>query len=108
VINVSVLHLLGDPVSTLREFERCLKPGGYAIIVHYPKRKCHAQPSAPSEIPFIKAVTRRAKAYIEKKGFSRYWTCAELKNQIQKTHLEITEADDNHPIVIVARKPVKG
>jgi ubiquinone/menaquinone biosynthesis C-methylase UbiE len=108
IINVSVLHLLPDPVFTLRELERVLKSNGRIIIVHYPNPKTRLcgdeHQSRCTDISSTKPLLGGIKRFFEDHGFTKYWTSSELCEIIGRTNLEIVSIYEGYPLIVVARK----
>lgn len=108
IINVSVLHLLPDPVFTLRQLERVLRSNGRIIIVHYPNPKTRSHRDEHqghcTNTSSTETILRGMKRFLEDHGFTRYWTSDELRKMIRRTNLEIVSIDEGYPITLVGQK----
>ena len=111
IVIVSVLQLVGDPLSTLRELTRVLKPEGDITIVHFQKPGCgdsrsleQAGGSSKSGGSFLQNRLRRAKSFLERVGLAKYWTRDELMSLLHQAKLNIIAGELYNPIVFMATK----
>lgn len=113
VVSVSVLQSVPDPVFTLREFRRILKPEGTMVITHTPRPDGRqlavdqdgsglAGPAAKKS--FFSAILLRIKSAAERRGFSSYWALGELKEILGRSGLAVLKTEFVCSIIIITAK----
>jgi SAM-dependent methyltransferase len=110
---VSVLQAVTDPMYTLRELRRVLKPGGTLLLVHHPRPDLHALPlreevrvrlGPRGAISAGRVFLITAKAWAERNGGSRYWSPDELRGMLRSSGYQELSVEPGRPIVIHARR----
>jgi ubiquinone/menaquinone biosynthesis C-methylase UbiE len=87
VISISVLQVMADPVFTLRELWRVLKPNGTFVLLHVPRPDSH-------NLPLREAIRVR----------TRYWTVPELRDMLRAGRFSVRSVKLGPPIVLMAEK----
>jgi ubiquinone/menaquinone biosynthesis C-methylase UbiE len=112
-ISISSLQAVPDPVFTLKEIKRLVKPQGLIIIVHASRPDFHQVPLRQqvndyfANSPNTNVLDRfmyYIKSYVERKGFSTYWTLPALQSKIDECGLEIIKIDEINSIKIITTK----
>jgi len=112
-ISISSLQAVPDPVFTLKEIKRMVKPNGLIIIVHASKPDSHQLPltqqvndyfANSSNKNILSRLMYYLKSFAERKGFSTYWTLPELKSKIDGCGLDIIKIDEINSIKIITTK----
>ena len=109
IVCVSVLQLLRNPLSTLREITRILKPQGDLTVVHFPRQnhshRCSVSDTvriAPRRGPIVPILLRNLKGFLERLGFSRDFSYEELRHLVGQVNLKVVIEERNSPIILVA------
>jgi ubiquinone/menaquinone biosynthesis C-methylase UbiE len=115
-INISVLQIVANPVFTLGELWRVLKPGGTLVSLHVPKTASHRLPlreaikyrldSVDDRTPLRVALVA-VKTWAERTRVAKHWTPQELRELLQASKFRVLSIDHGPPIVIVAGKDEK-
>lgn len=111
VISISTLWTVADPIYTLKEMLRVLKPGGTIIVVQAPRPATSVRKAINNRFkqldkktPVICALVA-AKVFLERTRATKYWTPEELLALLLSCkQLKITYVDHGPPIFIVATK----
>ena len=115
-INISVLQIVANPVSTLGELRRVLKPGGTLVLLHVPKPASHHLPLREAIKYRLDGVDHRTpprvalvavKTWAERTHVAKHWTPQELRELLQVSKFALLSIDHGPPIVIVAGKDKK-
>jgi ubiquinone/menaquinone biosynthesis C-methylase UbiE len=112
-INVSVLQLVQDPLATLTELWRVLKPDGTLLVLHVPRET--AKPLSVREAfsaRWKKLETKTLwqmvlvfiKVYAERTSLVKHWTEQELREMLFQARFLHLETVKSNPILIVAQK----
>jgi SAM-dependent methyltransferase len=113
IVSVSVLQSVPDPVFTLREFRRILKPEGTIVITHTPRpdgqqvavdQDGGGRPGSVVKRSRISGILLRAKSAAERKGFSSYWTLGELKAILARGGLTVSKTEFVCSIIILTAR----
>lgn len=113
VVNVSVLQVVADPVFTLEELGRVLKPRGTLVLLHVPRPDSHNLPLREAVKLRTRVLEKRtlskvglsaAKVWGERAGKTRYWTVSELQDMLSTGRFHVHSVNHGPPIVIVAEK----
>lgn len=112
-LNVSVLQVVADPLFTLSELWRVLRPGGTLVLLHVPRPASHDLPlheaigyrvhSLGARSPW-KVALIAIKVWAERRGKARYWTASELEEMLIASRFDVPLVHHGPPIVIVAAK----
>ena len=109
IVCVSVLQLLRNPLSTLCELTRILKPQGDLTVVHFPRpnhsHRCSVSDTvriAPRRGPIVPALFRNLKSFLERVGFGRDFSYEDLRDLVDQANLKVVIEERTNPIVIVA------
>jgi ubiquinone/menaquinone biosynthesis C-methylase UbiE len=115
VISISVLQVMTDPVCTLRELWRVLKPNGTLVLLHVPRPDCHNLPLGEAIRYRTRALQERTlwtvgltavKVWAERSGKARYWTVPELRDMLRAGWFSIRSVNHGPPTILVAEKEV--
>jgi ubiquinone/menaquinone biosynthesis C-methylase UbiE len=113
VLSISVLQVLADPIFSLRELWRVLKPGGTFVLLHIPKSDVHSLPLREAVRIRTRALGKQApwrvgliaaKLCAERTGKARYWTVPELCEMLRVTRFTIHSLEQGPPIILVAQR----
>ena len=113
-VAISVLQATRSPAHASREILRLLKPGGYLVVLHFPRQDYHSHSlwqQVRDRLALLKRKTLRnrilaaVKVIAEQSGGSRYWSVGELHNLLTNQGYQIESTPSNNPIVLVARRP---
>jgi len=113
VINISVLQNVADPIFTLRELWRVVRPGGTLLLLHVPRppslaipvrevirfRLAHLQDRSIGKIVLI-----AAKAMAERTPVATYWTSDEVQQMLRGAGFDVISLDEGPPIVGIAER----
>jgi ubiquinone/menaquinone biosynthesis C-methylase UbiE len=113
VINISVLQNTADPVFTLRELRRVLRPGGTLLLLHVPRpqslnapvrdviryRIAHLQHRSIGKAALI-----AAKVIAERTSVATYWTAEELRAMLHAAGFDVVSRDEGPPIMLIAER----
>ena len=109
IVCVSVLQLLRNPLSTLRELTRILKPQGDLTVVHFPRpnhsHRCSVSDTvriAPRRGPIVPILLRKLKSFLERVGFGRGLSYEELRHLVNQINLKVVIEERNSPVILVA------
>jgi SAM-dependent methyltransferase len=113
VISISVLQVMADPVFTLRELWRVLKPNGTFVLLHVPRPDSHNLPLREAIRVRTRVLEGRtlwkvgltaAKVWAERSGKARYWTVPELRDMLRAGRFSVRSVKLGPPIVLMAEK----
>lgn len=109
IVCVSVLQLLRNPLSALRELTRILKPQGDLTVVHFPRpnhgHRCSVSDTvriAPRPGPTLPILLRNLKSFLERVGSGRGFSYEELRHLVDQVDLKVVIEERDSPIVVVA------
>jgi ubiquinone/menaquinone biosynthesis C-methylase UbiE len=109
IVCVSVLQLLTNPLFTLKEFARLLKPSGHLIVVHFNRSSGSPQPSGSgstrgnrrlASTPAVVLV--KLKRLIERSSLLYGLSYAEIKDLVKQANFRITVEEGTSPKTLVA------
>lgn len=111
VISISTLWTVADPIFTLKEMLRVLKPGGTIIVVQVPKPATSFRKAINNRFKQLDKKTPRtcalvaAKVFLERTRATKYWTPEELLALLLSSkQFKISYVEHGPPIFIVATK----
>ncbi|MEM8900786.1 MAG: class I SAM-dependent methyltransferase [Bacteroidota bacterium] len=106
VICVSSIQALPDPLFSLKELNRIMKAGGSLIITHTSSRRSPQDSHMMgAKSTFLSKGLLSIKSYVEKKGFTTYWTKEELTSMIQICGFEIVKVEIlSERMIIIGQK----
>jgi ubiquinone/menaquinone biosynthesis C-methylase UbiE len=109
IVCVSVLQLLTNPLFTIREFARLLKPSGHLIVVHFDRS---SQPPETSDSGSSKGshehastpvvVLAKLKRLLERSGLVHEVTYGAIKNLVERANSKIVVEEGSSPKILVA------
>lgn len=113
VINISVLQVAAEPLFTLGELWRVLKPGGTLVLLHVPQPDSYNLPLREAMMHRIQDLDKKTlwrvalvatKVWAERTGSTRFWTTAALQEMLETSQFGVLSVNQGPPIVIVARR----
>jgi ubiquinone/menaquinone biosynthesis C-methylase UbiE len=113
VINISVLQVAAEPMFTLRELWRVLRPGGTLVLLHVPRSDSYNLPLHEAVLQRIQDLEKKTpwrvalvatKVWAERTGSTRFWTAEALQEMLKSSQFRMLSVNQGPPIVIVARR----
>ena len=113
VINISVLQVAAEPMFTLRELWRVLRPGGTLVLLHVPRPDSYNLPLHEAVLQRIQDLEKKTpwrvalvatKVWAERTGSTRFWTAEALQEMLKSSQFRMLSVNQGPPIVIVARR----
>lgn len=112
VLLISVLQNVSDPIFTLNELNRVLKPNAIIILVHYPPYLKNKSLKEEVNLKFERSKKKSSggkvllylKSFLERKGMSNYWDKDELMDFLSNSEFKTIRLIKHHPYILSARK----
>jgi ubiquinone/menaquinone biosynthesis C-methylase UbiE len=113
VINISVLQVASEPMFTLGELWRVLRPDGTLVLLHVPRPDSYNMPLREAIMHRIQDLDKKTlwrvalvatKVWGERTGGTRFWTTEALQDMLQRSRFRVLSVDQGPPIVVVASK----
>ena len=113
VINISVLQAVADPMFTLQELRRVLRPDGTLFLLHVPKPDSHDRPLREvinyrirhyDQVNLAEKLMIATKAWGDRTSKTRYWTVDEVKTMLKEAGFAVFAAPSEPVIMVHARK----
>lgn len=109
VLSVSSLHMIEEPVRTLRELRRVLRASGRLVILHAPAPEWYSKEfraawrnrlAAARAYPRLRRPFVLAKAFAERAGATRHWTRPELEALLALGGFVVERRLSEQPIIL--------